>query len=79
MPAADSAATLRILVALPALARSFPGQAPAGVVDEAAELATYGDHYAVIVHLNDVFSIPRTLMGHGPRAAHNDSTEVTPR
>ena len=26
-------------------------------------LATYGDHYAVIVHLNDVFSIPRTLMG----------------
>ncbi len=43
--AADSAATLRILVALPALARSFPGQAPAGVVDEAAELATYGDHF----------------------------------
>jgi uroporphyrinogen decarboxylase len=26
-------------------------------------LATYGDRYAVIVHLNDVFSIPRTLMG----------------
>jgi uroporphyrinogen decarboxylase len=26
-------------------------------------LATYGDQYAVIVHLNDVFSIPRTLMG----------------
>ena len=23
-------------------------------------LATYGDRYAVIVHLNDVFSIPRT-------------------
>ncbi len=26
-------------------------------------LASYGDRYAVIVHLNDVFSIPRTLMG----------------
>lgn len=26
-------------------------------------LATYDDRYAVIVHLNDVFSIPRTLMG----------------
>lgn len=26
-------------------------------------LATYGDHYAVIVHLNDVFSLPRYLMG----------------
>lgn len=26
-------------------------------------VATYGDRYAVIVHLNDVFSIPRTLMG----------------
>lgn len=26
-------------------------------------LATYGDRYAVIVHLNDVFSIPRALMG----------------
>ncbi len=26
-------------------------------------LATYGDRYAVIVHLNDVFSIPRSLMG----------------
>ncbi len=26
-------------------------------------MATYGDRYAVIVHLNDVFSIPRTLMG----------------
>lgn len=26
-------------------------------------LATYGDQFAVIVHLNDVFSIPRTLMG----------------
>lgn len=30
-------------------------------VEEA--LATYGDHYAVIVHLNDVFSLPRYLMG----------------
>ena len=26
-------------------------------------LATYGDHHAVIVHLNDVFSLPRYLMG----------------
>lgn len=26
-------------------------------------LAVYGDRYAVIVHLNDVFSIPRMLMG----------------
>jgi uroporphyrinogen decarboxylase len=26
-------------------------------------LATYGSHYAVIVHLNDVFSLPRYLMG----------------
>ncbi len=26
-------------------------------------LATYDDHYAVIVHLNDVFSLPRYLMG----------------
>ena len=26
-------------------------------------LETYGDHYAVIVHLNDVFSLPRYLMG----------------
>lgn len=26
-------------------------------------LATYGGHYAVIVHLNDVFSLPRYLMG----------------
>jgi uroporphyrinogen decarboxylase len=26
-------------------------------------LATYGDRYAVIVHLNDVFSLPRYLMG----------------
>lgn len=26
-------------------------------------LAAYGDRHAVIVHLNDVFSIPRTLMG----------------
>jgi uroporphyrinogen decarboxylase len=30
-------------------------------VEEA--LATYGDQYAVIVHLNDVFSLPRYLMG----------------
>lgn len=30
-------------------------------VEEA--LATYGDRYAVIVHLNDVFSLPRYLMG----------------
>ena len=26
-------------------------------------LAQYGDQYAVIVHLNDVFSLPRYLMG----------------
>jgi uroporphyrinogen decarboxylase len=26
-------------------------------------VATYGDRYAVIVHLNDVFSLPRYLMG----------------
>ncbi len=26
-------------------------------------LSTYGDRYAVIVHLNDVFSLPRYLMG----------------
>ena len=26
-------------------------------------LETYGDHFAVIVHLNDVFSLPRYLMG----------------
>ncbi|HOR00815.1 MAG TPA: uroporphyrinogen decarboxylase family protein [Anaerolineae bacterium] len=32
-----------------------------GAVEEA--LATYGDRYAVIVHLNDVFSLPRCLMG----------------
>ncbi len=43
--AADSAAPLRILVSLPALARSFPGQTPGGVMDEAAELASYGDHF----------------------------------
>jgi uroporphyrinogen decarboxylase len=30
-------------------------------IEEALE--TYGDHYPVIVHLNDVFSLPRYLMG----------------
>ncbi len=30
-------------------------------IEQAVE--TYGDHYAVIVHLNDVFSLPRYLMG----------------
>lgn len=37
---------LRILVTPAALARSHPGGAPSGVVDEAAELATYGDRFA---------------------------------
>lgn len=32
-----------------------------GAIEQA--LATYGDRYAVIVHLNDVFSLPRCLMG----------------
>lgn len=34
-----------VLVTLAALARRHPGQAPDGVVDEAAELATYGDRF----------------------------------
>jgi uncharacterized protein (TIGR03089 family) len=34
-----------VLVTLPALARSAPGGAPAGVMDEARELATYGDQF----------------------------------
>jgi uroporphyrinogen decarboxylase len=39
-----------------------PCEAPRyGAIEQA--LATYGDSHAVIVHLNDVFSLPRYLMG----------------
>ena len=31
--------------------------------DREGGLETYGDQFAVIVHLNDVFSLPRYLMG----------------
>lgn len=37
--------------------------APGRYASVEAALATYGDRYAVIVHLNDVFSLPRYLMG----------------
>lgn len=43
--AADSSADVRVLVTPAALARSYPGEVPAGVIDEAAELATYGDRF----------------------------------
>lgn len=43
--AAASGATLRVLVTPGALARSHPGEVPVGVVDEAAELATYPDRF----------------------------------
>jgi uroporphyrinogen decarboxylase len=39
-----------------------PCEAPRYTAIEQA-LATYGDSHAVIVHLNDVFSLPRYLMG----------------
>jgi len=38
-------ATAAVLVTLPALARSAPGGTPAGVVDEARELSTFGDQF----------------------------------
>jgi uncharacterized protein (TIGR03089 family) len=38
-------ATAAVLVTLPALARSAPGGAPAGVVDEARELPSFGDQF----------------------------------
>jgi len=37
-----------VLVTLDALARAHPGQVPAGAMDEARELATYGDHFVVL-------------------------------
>lgn len=43
--AAASADPVRVLVTPAALARTFPGEVPGGVVDEAAELATYGDRF----------------------------------
>ncbi|MEP7159645.1 MAG: TIGR03089 family protein [Dermatophilaceae bacterium] len=42
---ATSRAGVRILVALPALARSAYADVPSGVIDEAAELATYADQF----------------------------------
>ena len=39
----------------------FPPDPAPGRYDPVEKaLATYGDHYAVIVHLNDVFSLPAT-------------------
>jgi len=37
-----------ILVTLGALARAFPGPVPAGAMDEARELATYGDRFTAM-------------------------------
>jgi uncharacterized protein (TIGR03089 family) len=44
-PALAEDATAAVLVTLPALARSAPGGAPAGVVDEARELSTFADQF----------------------------------
>jgi uncharacterized protein (TIGR03089 family) len=44
-PALAEDATAAVLVTLPALARSVPGGAPAGVVDEARELSTFADQF----------------------------------
>lgn len=54
-PAAAAAARepLRILVTTAALARSHPGGSPPGVVDEAAELATYGDRFGPLQEPGD--------------------------
>ena len=46
--AAEPTAALRILVTTTALARSHPDGTPPGVIDEAAELATYGDRFAAL-------------------------------
>lgn len=43
--AAENTEPLRILVTPAALARCHPGGTTAGVIDEAAELATYGDRF----------------------------------
>lgn len=43
--AAAATDELRVLVTPAALARSYPGTVPGGVVDEAAELPTYGDRF----------------------------------
>ncbi len=42
-PAEDERTDAVVLVTTAALARRYPGQLPAGAIDEAAELATYGD------------------------------------
>jgi uncharacterized protein (TIGR03089 family) len=44
----DPAAGDVILVTLGALARSYPGPVPAGAMDEARELATYGDRFTAM-------------------------------
>jgi uncharacterized protein (TIGR03089 family) len=44
----DPAAGDVILVTLGALARAFPGPVPAGAMDEARELATYGDQFTAM-------------------------------
>lgn len=43
--AADSSADVRVLVTPAALARSYAGELPAGVIDEAAELSAFGDRF----------------------------------
>ena len=45
-PEVAAEATAAVLVTLPALARSAPAGAPAGVVDEARALSTFGDQFS---------------------------------
>jgi uncharacterized protein (TIGR03089 family) len=56
-------ATAAVLVTLPALARSAPGGAPAGVVDEARELSSFGDQFTAWEEPADADAALRTPAG----------------
>lgn len=65
--AADASAG--VLVTLPALARSAPVGAPAGVVDEARELSTFGDQFTAWEEPTDDDPALRTAAGSTAYAA----------
>lgn len=51
--AIEATGSLRVLVTTAALARSHPDGTPPGVIDEAAELATYGDRFVPLQQARD--------------------------
>ena len=62
-----------VLVTLPALARVHPGAVPAGAMDEARELATFGDQFAAMA---DPSPDDLALIADGTRTAYRSVVPV---